>query len=267
MKHPDCNPLFDSVPAEVPLENAPLVRVIVQVHFPLIASIEKQTFIASFQEAVREVYPILRSERVQRTVFGPEGVVPTQEEQVWRFFDTDENWRISLAPDFVAIDAKKYKSRTDLLSRLRVVLQALEEHIRPKVIDRIGLRYVDRVVGEEFFKLAEFIRPEILGILGHSLSHYATHSLSETAFHIPSHDAVLNARWGRIPSNGSVDPVVIAPVEEESWILDLDMFSKKIRPFDAEILCHLASDFAERLYSFFRWTVTESFLRHYGGKP
>jgi hypothetical protein len=46
-------PLTGPPPAEVPLTDPPLVRVIAQVRFPLIASVEKREFIAPFQEAFR----------------------------------------------------------------------------------------------------------------------------------------------------------------------------------------------------------------------
>ncbi len=262
----DYNPLTDPVPAEVPLKNAPLLRVIAQVRFPLIAAIGEQQFIAPFQEALRKSYPVLRPERIQGVIFGPEGAIPTQEEQVWRFFDVESHWRISLAPDFVAVETTKYQSRNDLLSRFCVVLEALKEHIGPEIIDRIGLRYVDRVSGDDYSKLSEFIRPEILGIVGHPLSEHALHSLSETALKVPQHEAIIKTRWGRIPRRGSVDPAVIEPIEDDSWILDLDMYSQKTRPFDADALSNLTGEFAERLYSFFRWTVTKKFLRHYGGE-
>lgn len=52
------NPLIDPPPPEVPLKSAPLIRVIAQVRFPPILSIEKQEFVASFQEAIRDKYPI-----------------------------------------------------------------------------------------------------------------------------------------------------------------------------------------------------------------
>lgn len=264
--NPDYNPLTDPTPTEVPLKNAPLVRVVAQVRFPLITAIGDQQFIAPFQEALRKIYPVLRPERIQGVIFGPEGAIPTQEEQVWRFFDVEDHWRISLAPDFVAVETTKYQSRNDLLSRFRVVLEALKEHIGPELIDRIGLRYVDRVSGDDYSKLSEFIRPEILGIVGHSLSEHALHSLSETALKVPQHEAIIKTRWGRIPRRGSVDPTVIEPIEEDSWILDLDMFSKETRHFDVDDLSKRTKDFAERLYAFFRWAVTDEFLKHYGGK-
>ena len=114
--NPDYNPLTDPTPTEVPLKNAPLVRVVAQVRFPLITAIGDQQFIAPFQEALRKIYPVLRPERIQGVIFGPEGAIPTQEEQVWRFFDVEDHWRISLAPDFVAVETTKYQSETRAIS-------------------------------------------------------------------------------------------------------------------------------------------------------
>ena len=50
-------PLEGPPPPEVPLADSPLVRVIAQVRFPLIASVEKRDFIAPFQEAIRKNCP------------------------------------------------------------------------------------------------------------------------------------------------------------------------------------------------------------------
>ena len=66
----DQNPLVAATPAEIPLRTAPLVRVIAQVRFPVIASIDTRGFIASFQEALREAYPVLRPEMTQGFVVG-----------------------------------------------------------------------------------------------------------------------------------------------------------------------------------------------------
>lgn len=67
------SPLSGPPPVEVPLNAPPIVRVIAQVRFPLIASIEKQEFIAQFQEAIRRDYPVLRQEQSRSLVLSSEG--------------------------------------------------------------------------------------------------------------------------------------------------------------------------------------------------
>ena len=65
------NPLTATPPTEVPLKNAPLVRAIAQVRFPPILSIEQQEFVGSFQEAIRQKYPILQPVQTQGLLFNP----------------------------------------------------------------------------------------------------------------------------------------------------------------------------------------------------
>ena len=74
MNAPD-TPLTGPPPPEVPLTDPPLARVIAQVRFPLIASLEKREFIRSFQEAIRSCYPVLRPEERKGVVLGPQGVI------------------------------------------------------------------------------------------------------------------------------------------------------------------------------------------------
>ena len=51
------DPLIDKAPEEIPLNNAPLVRVLAQVRFSEILSITKDDFVAGFQERLRQKSP------------------------------------------------------------------------------------------------------------------------------------------------------------------------------------------------------------------
>ncbi|MCP3995394.1 MAG: TIGR04255 family protein, partial [bacterium] len=133
-------PLRGPPPSEVPLPDAPLVCVIAQVRFPLVASIEKQDFIGSFQESIRRDYPVLRPGRRMEVALGPQHPAEVQSSPVvWRFSDVTSTWRMSLAPDFLALQTAKYSSRDDFLNRFEQALSALREHVRPQTIDRLGL--------------------------------------------------------------------------------------------------------------------------------
>ena len=74
------------------------------------------------------------------------------------------------------------------------------------------------------------------------------------------------ARWGLLPPGGTVDPAAIEPIEEPSWILDLDTSSSEPSPFEPASILSDARAYAERTYCFFRWVVTVEFLRLFGGK-
>jgi|GEM_PF-196656 len=260
-------PLTGPPPSEVPLPEPPLVRVIAQVRFPLIASVEKREFIAPFQEAIRKDYPALRPEQSRSVVLGPQGVVGTRSNTVWRFYDAGNAWSVTLAPDFLALETGEYSSRDDFLRRFEQVLHALKAHLDPQVIDRLGVRYIDRILGDNLTDIAELVRPEIAGILTTPLAEHADLSISENVFVLPDDAGRVTARWGLVPARGTVDPGAVDPIEEASWLLDLDAFQVDTCPLDVVLVITQARAFTERIYSIFRWAVTDEFLRRYGGKP
>lgn len=260
------NPLCDPSPAEVPLPRAPLVRVIGQLRFPLIASIEQRHFIAPFQEKIRWRYPYLNEERAQNVLVGPGQAMPLQQELHWRFQDSDEDWswRTTLASTFVAVETNAYESRASFMERLSEVVEALFEVVKPGVIERIGVRYVDRVCAPEMARIDELVRPELLGVLGTDFASQLTHAISES--HIQCADArQLLARWGLVPAGATVDPSV-PPIAEPSWILDIDVSRHKLGSVEAADALAIAEGHAERAYAFFRWAVTSAFLTTYGAQ-
>ena len=171
-----------------------------------------------------------------------------------------------MAQSFVALETTAYVSRADFIGRLTKVIDALAEHINPRVIDRVGTRYVDRVKGDTVNDLPKLIRPEIMGVMAmKGAAEYIQHALSESLFLVPPGKAQLLARWGRLPKGSTPDAAVIDPIEEPSWILDLDMFCAESKPFDKKAVVEEVQSYSERIYTFFRWAVTHDFLRAYGG--
>ena len=259
------DPFVAPPPAEVPLRDAPLVRVIAQLRFPEVLSVEQRDLVAPFQEAIREVYPVLRQEQTQGIVLGLVGASPGKSKIAWRFSDSTSHWRVSLTSEFLALETTSYMSRSDFFDRLRFLAGALKEYVEPSQIDRLGVRYIDRITGLDVNDLAQLVRPEVRGISGTTVGAHAIHALSESAFDLS--DARVLARWGSLPENATVDPAAIEPIEEKSWILDLDMFSTAPVPFVIDSVIANAERYAERIYTIFRWAVTDDFLARYGGKP
>ena len=263
--NPATNPLEAPPPSEVPLPHAPLIRVIAQVAFPLIASIQREDFVGPFQEAIRREYAYLTREQIAGLVVGPGGITPAQPETTWRFADGKANWqwRVSLAPTFLALETRSYTSRDDFMARLQRVIEALGAHVNPQVVERVGLRYVDRIADTGTDQIKTLVRPEILGLAGTEMSRGVVQSIHESL--LVTSQGHLAVRGGLLPPNTTTDPSAIDPLPQPSWILDLDMFDPNGRPFDAQALVGDARRFAERIYTFFRWAVTDEFLRKYGG--
>ena len=81
---------------EIDLPRAPLAQVIGQVRFERVASISTEAFIASFQESIRDVYPLLKKEQQATVLVGPDGrVVPGEINSVqWRFAQEPPQWEL-----------------------------------------------------------------------------------------------------------------------------------------------------------------------------
>jgi uncharacterized protein (TIGR04255 family) len=258
------NPLNAPPPPEIHLDHAPLIRVIAQVRFPQLLEIEDREAIGKFRKALAGAYPILRSEQIQGFEIGPEGMQPVKPKVAWRFSDMSGKWRVGLSSDFLALDTDNYLDRADFIARLELLVKALEETFDPKQIDRFGIRYVDRLDEAAIKDLESLVRPEIRGIVGTEISENISHFMSESILDIGENR--LMARWGVLPPGGTFDPAVVEPIQQRSWVLDVDMFSGKPTSFSVQTILENSKIFSDRIYSFFRWAVTDEFIKRYGGK-
>ena len=257
-------PLQGAPPPEIALPRAPLVCVIAQVRFSMTLVVRIPERVAAFQEAIGDRYPHL-----ERQDIGLINLMPTQLPQPageavvhWRFSDETRKWRITLTPEFIALETRAYESRRNFLERFEGILQALEDTLAPKLITRFGIRYIDQISGEPMSNIAEMLRTEVLGVAG-TLGADARQLFTE--LFVPADSGDLLARWGRLPSGMTIDPNMVPPINEDSWILDLDVSKTVDSPFQTKPLVSNMSLAAERAYSVFRWMVTEEFLRAYGG--
>lgn len=256
---------------EIPLASSPLVFVVCQVRFERIAAIgSSEAFIAPFQEAIRADYPIMSQERSAGILVGPDArIIPSEGGATWRFDQRPEQWQVSLAPDFVALSTRAYSSRADLLRRLRIVLDAVAEHLNPRFCERMGVRYVDRVTnGELLARLAKLVTLPVLGAAVVDPGEDGverTHEFVDAIYSLPG-DAELHGRWGLLPAGATFDPG-IEPAAVNSWVLDLDVYTRDSDAFHPATIAARTTEFCERIYRFFRWAVTDEFLTAHGGQP
>lgn len=258
--------MFDpfALPAlpEIHLARSPLVRVVAQVRYPIDFSLVTPAKVGAIQERLRDRYPVLRSEAQVVFVADPSGIgLKPGGGNIWKFHDQSGDWSVSLSTDFVALDSKRYQSRTDFLTRLDEIVQALSAVSAPASCDRLGLRYINRLHGPSLDRLGDLLRPEVLGLGTAVAQGRLGHSICESLFE--DGDVALSTRWGALRAGVTTDPSSMDPIDEPSWILDLDMFRGRSRPFAAESIRRDASAFAEKIHSLFRWCVTEPFLQEF----
>lgn len=271
-------PLAPTPIAEVHLPRAPLARVIAQARFSPILGITRSDRLVGFQEALRETYPHLSREQVGHIVLSAGQSPIVREQQIWRLTDRrqEPDWRVSLGVGFVAVEAYRYESREDFLGRFDAVVAAVETEFRPAEATRLGLRYIDRLTGKAVERIHDLLRSDILGVIHGSqgsptgdslmiLRQSIAHVMTEAKF-LAQNGNQVHGRWGGVPSGATYDPSALEPVQEPSWVLDLDMFTSQSQPFKSGELLKTVTGFAGTLYWLFRQMVTKEFLRFYGGR-
>jgi uncharacterized protein (TIGR04255 family) len=253
---------------EIPLPNAPLALVVAQVRFPIDSRLADEKTIGAIQDELRSEYPVLRQDREIQIDFSPEG--PRAEPQtVWRLGGVDDaDWVISISRTFMSLSAKRYTSRADFLARWRRGLEALHSLVKPALADRLGVRYICRIDDPAALgQIPTFLRNEVVGALLVPLGDDVVRerALTETTYRHPDGNMLL-ARWGTLEANVVYD-MSFAPAKGATFVLDLDVATGAPKVFSPGDLTDLARLFAERQYRFFRWAVTDDFLRAYGGEP
>lgn len=254
---------FGEIPERIPLDPDPLVRVVAQVRFAPVLSVQEQSFVAPFQEAIRNAFPLVEKETQQQVAPGARGELQLAESVLWRFSDADHNWQVTLSENFVSLDCGDYSDREDFLSRLTDTLDAVGDHVRPVLTSRVGVRYTDRLTEpHQLEQLPDFVRPELLGLANAELGDgRVTSELTQAEF--STDNMTLRGRWGHLPPDATHD-ASIESVAGPSWILDLDAYTAVTAPFDPRACAAEAERYAGIVYGFFRWAVSDEFLVAHG---
>ena len=259
------NPFVGPIPSSVQLPNAPLTAALIQIRFPDVHSIDKADFIAEFQECIRADYPLNHADHITGFELMKDNVKQTTEKN-WRFLDKKKKWRLTLATNFIALETSAYKSHQDFIHRIVAVVNALSETIKPGVMTRIGVRYVNRIHSSQLKDITRFVRPEILGIYIKDYRSQFTQTLNQV--NVTTDVGSMMSRWGYMPANQTHDLDLMPQIEKPSWFLDIDVFNNfaESQTFEVNEIEARAKKLAKRAYGFFRWTVSTEFLEDCGGE-
>lgn len=239
------------------LEHPFLKVVVAQVRFPHLYEIEEPgELVASFQKRLAADYPnaLPREEPFLAISFGAS---PSERPQKpfgpYRFKSTDEQWLVSLAPDFVALEASSYADWEVFQERLRGVLAAVSEVLQPSGVQRLGLRYVNEVQLEAPDEWRRLFSPELLGLAADDdVSSRVVQTASQTTFSVDDH--FLTARHG----------LVLKDDTARAFVLDLDAFMGPSAEFAVDDLLTGAATLKATSWSFFRASITNEYLARTG---
>jgi uncharacterized protein (TIGR04255 family) len=260
------SPFTGDVP-EIPLPRAPLAKVLAQIRYPRPLDFQGEESVEPLGRLLASRYPVGRKVQATAIMITPNGVTEQPSQDInWTFQDVQEEWKITVSNQSMSLEADKYTSRDDFCTRFNEAIAALAEVMHPPVYDRLGVRYINRLEGEDFLTdLDNLVQPVAqAGLVVPHSGVEVQHTLCDTIF--VDGNTHLQVRWGWLPAGATIDPTVAAP-KAPYWLLDIDSFTGKGGPFKVDSLQQLTRDLAIRAHRLFRWVVTDEFITRFGGQP
>ncbi len=266
-------PKFSLTPIdEVHLQHAPLAKVLMQVQYSRTPQLVTDSAESLIAEALGR-YPVRRRQVTAGIV--PNLVVNGQQVQLpgnitpgvaLAFSDPKAAWRVTVTETAVALETTDYGTRDDFCDRASEIFAALAAVALPPVVDRVGIRYIDRLAGEALEKVPAYVVPELSGLLGCVEQPLLLfHSVTESQIEIANDERML-VKSGLLPAGAAFDPA-LPPVGEPSWVLDMDAFTTQAGfAFDPQELSDRLRRFAETIYAFFRFATTDVFQDEHRGE-
>ena len=257
---------------EVPrkeFDNPPLVLAVCEIKFTNVLSVANAGFVAPFQQAIQDRYPVTDSGHALELTIALGAQAAVRQETSgprWQFSDAEDTWTVVLAQDGLAIETRAYLRFDDFLERLRHVLGALVEYVRPTLGTRLGLRYVNEIPVDPLHS-HEVIRPELLGPL--SVPEFTMHarqlqSIQQISLRYDDHQGV-NLNHGLFPSGTMVRPRAGEErADRPFYLLDFDVFRAPPRPpglvIDPDRICTYVAAYHQVIHRLFRWAVTDAYV-------
>ncbi|MER6313604.1 TIGR04255 family protein [Streptomyces sp. NPDC001581] len=276
MDREERGPIFENlVVADVPLNPAPLARVIGQLRFGTLSVLASGDDAAqAYMKALSEEYPFVEQgvEQALRFTAG-QPVQHTEIGKLWRLRSHDRQTLVALNNGALTLETTDYLGRTSFCDELARLAGIFQDITRVPAYNRVAVRYTNRIQGPETLaRLTKLVHPELLGLVGVDTGPDVelTYTLSQAQFSF-GEARNLMVQYGRLPGGATFDPTIDA-VPEPNWVLDLDSYqefpdARSGLNANPQSVKAAAVACAERAHAFFRWAVTEEFLTHFGGHP
>lgn len=250
---------FDVVPPEVHLGRAPIVRTLCQVRFSPLPELVDDESERDLARLLGDDYPVRGwAEGVSIPI--PPTMDKFRAEKFRTFEDTEGLWKITISPEFLALETQGYGKREDFLQRMRQALDAVTQIRRPPKVTRIGMRYTNRIDNPK--GISRLINPALLGWLP-ELDDEAVllHQVAQTMLKHPNDGSRILVQSLFLPPGTVFDPTIKAS-EGPSWVLDIDAFDEQSHRFDSQLL-EVVKQLAIHSYQIFYWSVNDDFRNEY----
>ena len=261
-------PFTNDPTSRVRFDAAPLEFVICQIRWPRLASLQGDISpVAKHFGSLLIDFPLYTESPEISVQLTPSGVQQSQTGVVYQWSSADRSIGVSFTRDFIAVTSKRYSDYDSFSATLRGVLNALRDSIDIPLVERIGVRYLNRITdATHLTDIARFVRPEMLGhqaLTSDSSEVHLVQALSHSLFRVGT--GQLQARSGVLPPGETLDPTV-EPVNALSWVLDIDSFSQRELVFSVDAVLTEASRLSDAAYDFFKHVIKTGFFEAFDGR-
>ena len=174
----------------------------------------------------------------------------------WRFAAEDGTWIVSILAEHVSVETSAYQNWNDFRDRLRVVLEAVAVHVDPVFEQRLGLRYIDRLVTPDVASPADWekvVAPHLLGPV--------LHQGIGPAIRVAQQHLVLALDEDGEAQCGFRHGFVVAADDEPAYVLDYDVHRSVGRPFNVNDALAGADQFNQYALQLFQASITPAYWK------
>ena len=245
------------------LGNAPLEVAVVEIRYsapvgeiaPEAAAALRDDLVANTGVDYPSIQPTVQQQ--MRIDFGANGVSQVAaESRGWQIVSADGSGHITFMPDILIVQVTRYERwRTSMKGPLTVLLESLEKLLRPSLVHRIGLRYVDRFHDSGFESAAAWrgrIDDTLLGpVLNRAFGDSVRGAQQQVEIRLDDHHGAL-LRHGPIRDDAG---------KCVQYLLDTDVFRHSSFTFDVREVVVSAERLNRTALSLFQSSVTETYLK------
>lgn len=252
------------------LTKAPVVSIIGQVRFSPVLAIESS--VPKIQDELRQKgFPKFDKVTQQSVTFRSDSSpIPPTVEYLWRFTDREDGQIVVLSTSALTLHSMLNQTAEEFDRVLLDLVKIIHDIVRPELILRIGLRYLNVIQPSEDLTdaggLSRYVQEGILGIplqrAGAKNSAWHIYSVNQTEYGVLVFQARHPLSENFVPPDLFLGPnIKIRPLRPcPSVVLDLDHFADLNMPFDIDSIKTSLENFHEVLDLAFTLAVQESAL-------
>ena len=239
-------------------KNNILYGVIFQARFPQIIKISNEDP-AKFQDIIR------KSGFPETNIKTPEPIPGISQSALknlgvsvdteYLFLSEDENWKVVLVKDFIALSCNDYTNYEDFEEKLKTVLDIFYKEYEPAYFNRVGLRYQNLVNSQVLQDckdikgfIPDHIAPEFKEDVGDEVQAFdksIQFKDAECTSNVRYLMGKMSGLYGKYNLNG-----------EESYVIDIDCFTNQ-KMQEVNRVIETSKSFNQRyVRPIFRWSIT-----------